>query len=175
MGSVVTTTDELPTRLRDKIVVDDSGCWLWTAATDGKGYGAVKWDRRVACAHRLVFHLLCDDTLAVFPGRGKEQLDHLCRIHACVNPEHLESVTNRENTIRGRSGVLGAHVSPFLGVKRQGNRWEARLSVNGRRMYLGLFIDERDAAQAYDAAVAEHHGPDAPTNQSIGLLPEEEA
>ncbi len=36
-------------------------------------------------------------------------------------------------------------------------------------------VNERDAARAYDAAVAEHHGPDAQTNQSIGLLPEEEA
>ena len=122
-----------------------------------------------------MFQLLRDDTLAVFPGRGTNELDHLCRTPACVNPEHLESVTHRENTARGRSGVIGAHASPFLGVKRQGNRWEAQLSVNGRRMYLGLFIDERDAARAYDAAVAEHHGPDAQTNQSIGLPPEEEA
>ena len=37
------------------------------------------------------------------------QLDHLCRVRHCVNPQHLEPVTARENTLRGMSFV--AHLA----------------------------------------------------------------
>lgn len=89
---------DLPPRIRGKIVNKD-GCWIWTAAKDRNGYGRVMRDRGiggVAFAHRLVYELLIDT-----PG---PELDHLCRNRDCVNPQHLESVTHKENCKRGEVG-----------------------------------------------------------------------
>jgi hypothetical protein len=80
--------------------VDASGdCWEWTAANID-GYGAVGRGSREAGtmqAHRAVWELL------VGPIEDGLQLDHLCRNHACVNPDHLEPVTDEENKRRGYS------------------------------------------------------------------------
>jgi hypothetical protein len=43
-------------------------------------------------------------------------------------------------------------------------RWRARIRVNGKRIYLGSFIDETDAAKAYDNDARKHHGQFASLN-----------
>lgn len=87
--------ERLPTRLREKIEVQPDGCWRWTACVTSTGYGRVWTGRRVDWAHRVVYRLL------VGPIPEGLVLDHLCRFRACVNPTHVEPVTDRINTIRG--------------------------------------------------------------------------
>lgn len=65
-------------------------CWLWTGSSRD-GYGQVKRFRRLHQAHRFAYELL----VGQIPD-GLE-LDHLCRIRACVNPDHLDPVTHPEN------------------------------------------------------------------------------
>lgn len=73
-------------------------CWLWTGSLVGEGYGRITDDNgRSAFVHRFAYELL------VGPVPGGKQLDHLCRVRACVNPTHLEPVTRRENILRGVS------------------------------------------------------------------------
>lgn len=85
--------EQLPAHLASKIKIDPSGCWLWMAASS-QGYGHVRLGSRVLRAHRLVYTTLRGDP-------GGKLLDHLCRVRQCVNPDHLEPVTNRENCLRG--------------------------------------------------------------------------
>lgn len=78
-------------------------CWVWKGRIKDTGYGAL-YRRRLFddYAHRISYRL--------FVGEIPEGLtiDHLCRNRVCVNPEHLEAVTQRINNLRG-TGVSARH------------------------------------------------------------------
>ncbi len=77
-------------------------CWVWQRFKDRGGYGR-KWigvGRPEALAHRVYYELY------VGPIPEGLQIDHLCRVRACVNPEHMEPVTFAENQRRGLNGIL---------------------------------------------------------------------
>lgn len=77
-------------------------CWLWTAGTDGYGYGAFNWRPDNGATFRIEAHRWSyQDACGPIPD-GLE-LDHLCRVPQCVNPAHLEPVTHRENILRGEA------------------------------------------------------------------------
>lgn len=72
-------------------------CWLWTACITPNGYGLFKYKGKVERAHRIAYQVDKGDI-----PKGLV-IDHLCRIKHCVNPDHLEAVTQRENVLRGES------------------------------------------------------------------------
>jgi hypothetical protein len=75
--------------------VDAAGfCWEWTGSRSN-GYGMFHFEGRDVRAHRWAYEFL------VCPIPEGLDLDHLCRNHACVNPDHLEPVSHRTNVIRG--------------------------------------------------------------------------
>lgn len=85
-------------RLMEKIRYD-SGCWIFTGAKNEYGYGVIGvHGSRTGKAHRVAYEHL------VGPIPGGLHLDHLCRDPSCVNPIHLEPVTNGENHRRGKDG-----------------------------------------------------------------------
>lgn len=97
---------ELQERIRNDSEVDENGCWIWKRSKSKRGYGwsyigsRLGGTRRTVQAHRLSY--------MAFKGDIPVDLviDHLCRVHACVNPEHLEAVTQLENVRRGELASL---------------------------------------------------------------------
>jgi hypothetical protein len=77
--------------------IDAGDCWEWTGRLFWDGYGVVWYRRKQKRAHRMMYELL------VGPIPDGLQIDHLCRNPKCVNPDHLEPVTQRENLLRGMS------------------------------------------------------------------------
>ena len=75
--------------------VGPDGCWQWTGALNGVGYGVIGMGPRLAYVHRWVF----EDLVAAIP-KGLV-IDHLCLNRARANPAHLDPVTRAVNNARG--------------------------------------------------------------------------
>ena len=72
----------------------NSGCWLWTGCVRKDGY-AIIHNKTDQYAHRVSYKLYKGEIPIDL------ELDHLCRVRCCVNPNHLEAVTAKENVLRG--------------------------------------------------------------------------
>jgi len=104
-----------------------SGCWNWLGYLDKDGYGDFRYHGKRWRAHRLSFlfkHRTIDNT---------KQIDHTCRNTSCVNPDHLEEVTCRENLMRGQT--YAAHAASKTQCKRghMFNRKNTYIAKNGTR------------------------------------------
>jgi hypothetical protein len=71
------------------------GHWIWNGCKNLGGYGYFTVGRQVQLAHRASYEAF------VGPIPKGLVIDHLCRIRPCVNPEHMEVVTHKTNTLRG--------------------------------------------------------------------------
>lgn len=82
-----------------------TGCWIFTGGKRGTGkYGSINW-RKDGKLFRVYTHRLIYET---FKGKipSHLEIDHLCRVHACCNPDHLEAVTRSQNILRGRLPLI---------------------------------------------------------------------
>lgn len=82
-------------------------CWVWRGGLDPDGYGRFKESRKSWRAHTYAY-------VQLVGARPDPSLvpDHLCRVRHCVNPAHLEWVTNRVNVV-----VRGQTVTAMNAIK----------------------------------------------------------
>jgi len=87
----------------DKFKLDFwTGCWLWTASTDQKGYGHLRHGGKDYKAHRLSyeFHI---GPIPEGEGFHGTCVMHKCDTPGCVNPEHLTLGSNLDNILDMRA------------------------------------------------------------------------
>lgn len=95
----------------------NSGCWLWFGPVNWSDYGIVNGYGMKGMAHRSVYK--CE----VGPIPDDLQLDHKCNNRYCVNPEHMQITTRKEN--------MDLSVSRRLTCRRGHPRTEANTRVEG--------------------------------------------
>jgi len=104
------------------------GCWLWTGAV-AKGYGIINVGNKMARkAHRVSYEL----HVGSIP-HGLH-LDHKCRVRCCVNPDHLEPVTQQENIRRGEAGKKTGAINRAKTHCPRGHTYSDAYIVEGRRV-----------------------------------------
>lgn len=138
------------------------GCLFWKKSTartnagdaagslDKDGYVRVRFKGRKVYAHRLIWIMHTDD--------HPELIDHIDGNKSNNRLTNLRHASKSANAIN--SGSYRSNKSTGVrGVHKSGNKYAARLWVNGTRLYLGYFDTIVEAQAAYEKAVASHFGP----------------
>lgn len=114
-----------------------SECILWDGTLNAEGYGHMHSEDKKAYAHRVVY---AEVHGPIPPGMV---IDHLCRSKNCINVEHMQAVTIKENTLRGNSPAArqarqthckrGHEFTPVNTYRHKDGRRECRECTRARR------------------------------------------
>lgn len=118
-------------------------------------YAYAKTPDGVVLMHRLI------------AGVDGMMVDHIDGDGLNNQRHNLRPCTHTQN-MQNRCSVSGA--SRFKGVWVEGDRWRSAIRVAGKKMHLGSFTSEIDAARSYDKAAVRLFGEFAKTNQDLGLF-----
>lgn len=89
----------------------EDDCWEWQRYISN-GYGRLGVGTKQYYAHRLSWVWSTGEEIGHNEDGKRLVIDHLCRNKKCVNPNHLEPVTDRENTwVRGEMVVAGREMT----------------------------------------------------------------
>ena len=82
-------------------MIDKNDCWLFAGYKNEQGYGTIS----TYINHKPGYQYAHRASYETFVGAIPDGLviDHLCKNRCCINPDHLETVTNRENIMRGEA------------------------------------------------------------------------
>lgn len=136
----------------------EGDCWLWTGGQSVNGYGScldyLAETPRTTYAHRLSWR--------IHRGEIPEglQIDHLCRNKLCVNPDHLEPVTQSENLKRRSAKVQCKSGHPFTAE----NTYQTKAGTRCCRTC------RRDAAKRFRDSHEPYHKPAIRKRQGAGWL-----
>ena len=75
-----------------KISKEKSGCWIWLGTKNEYGYGRINRGNKKLYAHRVAYNLANSVIL-----QTKEIVRHICHNTSCINPDHLEIGTQKDN------------------------------------------------------------------------------
>lgn len=129
----------------------ETNCLVWTGPVTSSGYGHIQVGygegRRTVGVHVVAY----ETRLGSVPSGLV--IDHLCRNRRCCNPDHMEAVTRRENTLRGASPPA---VQAASATCAQGHPWAPETTYTGpngkRRCRICLRAWEADRWQKHKEA-----------------------
>lgn len=114
-------------------------CWVWDGSLNPKGYGRAWVEGKLQYPHRIAYEAIIGHIPTGY------DIDHLCRTHACYNPEHLEAVTRKENLRRGKGNQnVGKTHCPQGHPYSGDNLWVGKAGgYNNRRCLICKRADKR--------------------------------
>ena len=131
--------------------VDKSGgCWIWQGTTSNKGYGRYVSRGKHWYAHRLAYIIRFGEIASGL------DIDHMCHNRACVNPDHLQEVTPKQNS-ENRAGPMKNSKTGVRGVHPRRGQYVATVAVNGAPRHLGAFATIEEAERCVIAARQKHY------------------
>ena len=148
-------------------VVDNANFdWLnqhkWQVLNDKGNFRATRRSSRKNGKRHTIY--MARQILGLEHG-DKRQGDH--RDHNTLNnrQDNLRICTNQQNTFNQKSSLRTS--SRFKGISwhKQRKKWQARIQIDEKEKYLGLFVSEVKAARAYNKVAKEHFGEFACLNQ----------
>lgn len=128
-------------RLMDRVREDENGCWIFEGYRNKDGYGGIHDGGRWKRAHRVSYEHF-NGTI----GSGLV-LDHMCFVRACVNPDHLRTVTHKQNMEHRH----GSHKNSTTGVRgvyrdeRCRKPWYVVVGHNGKNHRGGYYATLEEA------------------------------
>ena len=124
-------------------VIKKDGCWGWSGTTTSAGYSAFSLGGRPIYAHRTSYEI------HVGPIPAGKFMDHMCFNRACVNPGHLQPVTNKQNH-ENRPGPQANNTSGVRGVSwnKKSRSFEAYVTHWNIRSRVGQFATLKEAEDA---------------------------
>jgi len=151
--------DSLPLPFRRNIELGENGCWLWKITKNRDGYGLTSYKNKTSQAHRVAYTCIIGE---VAPGLV---IDHLCRVRHCVNPAHMEPVTNAVNLLRSELTPMG------MKTCREGHElvpwYSQRRCILCMRKHNRAY-DKRRSAEL--RAGKEYAGPDNPVGVHVAVV-----
>lgn len=128
---------------------------------DGKGYAKTNFHIGTV-SHTVKMHRL------VVAATKSFQVDHKNGVKLDNRKDNLRLCNNRQN--QGNLPKRKNCSSQYKGVHRKGVKWQARIATEDRRISLGYYATEDEAALAYNRAAAQHFGEFALLNNVKGVV-----
>lgn len=155
---------EIPLTQGKVAIVDDEDYsmlsqYRWFLHTTGcaiRHFGHGRKDRRMIRMHREIMN-----------APKELQVDHINGDKLDNRRSNLRLATNSQNQMNCRKRY--GNDSKYKGVcwHWQNSKWRANIKIDGKQTHLGLFLNEIDAAKAYDDAARKYFGEFAKTNFTI--------
>ncbi len=133
--------------------------WFYMKVNEDLGYAARKINGSIIYMHNIIMNPL-----------PSFQVDHI-NWNGIDNQKFNLRITTKSGNLQNKRKQSNK-TSKFLGVSRDSRKpkWRSQAKLKQKKIALGLYDNEEDAAKAYDEKVLELHGEHALTNKRLGLL-----